>query len=228
MSADRELRELVQALDNEQIEKSAANKGIQWSFNPSSAPHFGGVHESMIKSAKRAVNKVLKTTDVTDEELNTAFIGVEGLLNNRPLTYQTSNPADDVVLTPNHFLHGQAGGKFAPSSVDTTYSPNKRWRHVQELIRQVWHRWRKEIIPTLDARKKWFRTNRDSKIGDFVLVIDPNSPRGNWPLGQIKEVFPGPDGHVRVVNVRVGTNVLRRLITRLCLLPVDNGTSDFS
>lgn len=67
---------------------------------------------------------------------------------------------------------------------------------MQELIRQVWHRWRKEIIPTLGARKKWFRTNRDFEVGDIVLVIDPNSPRGNWPLGQIKKVFPGPDGHV--------------------------------
>lgn len=97
---------------------------------------------------------------------------------------------------------------------------------MQEIIIQVWHCLLKEIIPTLGARKKSFRTNRDFKAGDTVLVIDPNSPRGNWPLGKIEEVFSGPDGHVRVVNYRVGINVLRRPITRLCLLPLDNGTSD--
>ena len=39
----------------------------------------------------------------------TAIIGAEGLINSRPLTYQSANPVDDVPLTPNHFLHGQIG-----------------------------------------------------------------------------------------------------------------------
>ena len=36
-----------------------------------------GVHETMIKAAKRAVNAVLGNADVTDEELTTAFTGAE-------------------------------------------------------------------------------------------------------------------------------------------------------
>ena len=56
------------------------------------APHFGGVHESMIKSAKRAIKAILGNADVTDEELMTAIIGAEGLINSRPLTYQTADP----------------------------------------------------------------------------------------------------------------------------------------
>ena len=38
----------------------------------------------MIQAAKRAINAVLRDTDVNDEELVTAFIGVEALLNSRP------------------------------------------------------------------------------------------------------------------------------------------------
>ena len=52
VGAERELRELVEQLERDKIEKSAANKGIKWSFNPPWAPHFDGVHETMIKSAK--------------------------------------------------------------------------------------------------------------------------------------------------------------------------------
>ena len=91
---------------------------MKWYFNPPLAPHFGGVHESMIKSTKRAINAILGNADVEDEELMTAITGAEGLINSRPLSYQTADPSDDVSLTPNQFLHGQVGGQFAPTSVD--------------------------------------------------------------------------------------------------------------
>ena len=50
----------------------------------------------------------------------TIFTGAKSIPNSRPLTYQTSNPEDETPLTPNHFLHGQVGGQFAPSTVDET------------------------------------------------------------------------------------------------------------
>ena len=73
-------------LDQTKINSSIANKGVKWYFNPPLAPHFGGVHESMMKSAKRAINAILGNADITDEELMTAIIGAEGLINSRPLT----------------------------------------------------------------------------------------------------------------------------------------------
>ena len=52
IGAEREMHELVKQLDQEKINKSTANKRIKWQFNPPAAPHFGGIHESMIKPAK--------------------------------------------------------------------------------------------------------------------------------------------------------------------------------
>ena len=138
-AADKEMKSLILQLDQEKIKESIVNKGIKWHFNPSSAPHFGGVHESMIKSAKRAINAILGNADITDEELMTAIIGAEGLINSRPLTYQSTDPADDVPLTPNHYVHGQIGGQFAPTTVDDTqFNLRKRWRRIQELVRHFW------------------------------------------------------------------------------------------
>ena len=132
-----------------------SSHGVTWHWNPPQGPHFGGVFESMIKSAKRAIYAVLKDADINDEELETTFIGVESLMNSRPLTTVSDDPNDEPVLTPNHFLIGQMGGDFIPESVDTTaFSPRRRWRRVQELTRQELTR-----LGTLDERvftSHWF------------------------------------------------------------------------
>ena len=118
VGANNELKELLALLDQEKIKKNMANKGIKWKSNPPGASHFGGFYEALIKSSKRAINAVLGNADITDEELLTAITGAEGLLNSGPLTYQSSDPKDEPVLTPNHFLHGQCGGQLAPETVD--------------------------------------------------------------------------------------------------------------
>ena len=131
----------------------------------------------MIKAAKRAIKSVLGDADVTDEELMSAIVGAEGLINSRPLTYQSSHASDNQPLTPNHFLHGPMGGQFAPETVDTiAFSPQKRWRRVQELVRHFWHRWPREWLPGLSPRGKWHKAKEDLKPGDVVIVVSPDTP----------------------------------------------------
>ena len=122
------MKDLVNHLDQEKIKQTTANKGVQWSFNLPAAPHFGGVNEIIIKAAKKIIKNILGNADINDKELLTAFVGGEILINSRPLTYQSSHPADDVPLTPNHFLYGQLGGTSVPGSVDETqFNLKKRW-----------------------------------------------------------------------------------------------------
>ena len=219
VGADRELQALLAQIEGNKIKESVANKGVKWHFNSPLAPHFGGAHESMVKSAKKAIKAILGQADINDEELMTAIVGAEGLINSRPLTYQSANHADDVPLTPNHFLHGQIGGQFAPMSVDETqYSPRKRWRRVQELVRHFWKRWLREWLPGLSARKRWLRERRNVQTGEVVLLISSDTPRGSWPMGRVVEVYPGDDGRVRVVKVQVGQGTLIRPISKLCPL----------
>ncbi|XP_064637186.1 uncharacterized protein LOC135493632 [Lineus longissimus] len=185
VKGNRELREIVEQFDQERIKKETSTLGVRWHFNPPLGPHHGGVHESLIKSAKRAIQAVLGKADITDEELMTAFTGVEALLNSRPLTYQSADPTDNIPLTPNHFLHGQLGGQFAPEAVNVVqYNPTKRWRVVQQLIKQVWERWMKDFIPELNRRKKWRKEEPDMDVGDVVLVMESSTTRGNWDESQ--------------------------------------------
>ena len=171
----------LEALDKERIQDTTASYGVKWHFHPPFAPHFSGVHEVMIKAAKKAIYAILGCADITDEELLSAVVGAEGLINSRPLTYQSVSPEDIVPLTPNHFLHGQVGGRFAPECVDSVaFNPRRRWRRVQELVRHFWHRWTREWLPGLNKRKKWHRDQDNIQVGDVVLVMSVDTSRGRW------------------------------------------------
>ena len=65
--AVNELKELCSQLDKEKIQRATVDKGVQWIFNPPAAPHFGGVHGIMVKSAKQAIYGVLGNSEVADE-----------------------------------------------------------------------------------------------------------------------------------------------------------------
>ena len=217
--ANRELKELIEALDKDLIKRDAANRGIEWRFNPPYGSHHGGLFEAMIKSAKRALKAILGETRLTDEELLTAVVEVEGLLNSRPLTYCSDDPKDEPVLTPNHFLIGQAGGQLAPRvAEDLACSPRHRWKYVQQLVTQVWRRWNKEFLSLLQTRGKWLDIKEDLEVGDVVLVADPGNPKGKWPLGRVVETFPCQDQHVRSVRVQSSGKTFIRPICKLCPL----------
>jgi hypothetical protein len=166
LGGNKEIRELVGRIDKEKVNSQTSNKGLQWHWNPPLSPHFGGVFERMIQSAKREIQGTLSNADVMDEELEIVIVGVESLMNSRPLTHISGDPNDMPVLTPNHFLIGKMGGDLAPESVDyTSFNLQKRWRRVQELIRETWKRWMHEFSQVSDRDQNGSVRRKISKRG---------------------------------------------------------------
>ena len=83
-------------------------------LEPPLGSHFGGVFESLIKVAKKTLKAIVGNAGLNDAKLQPAFKEIEGLTNARPLMYEGPVPRDEPVLTPNHFLVGQLGGKLPP------------------------------------------------------------------------------------------------------------------
>ena len=105
----RDLRELYNLLEKSTTQ-SAVNayllqERVQWHSTPERAPHFGGLWEAAVKSAKTHLKRVIGTQRLDYEEFSTVAAQVESFLNSRPLVSITSHAADGVrVLTPGHFL----------------------------------------------------------------------------------------------------------------------------
>nr|XP_012152397.1 PREDICTED: uncharacterized protein LOC105664067 [Megachile rotundata] len=82
----------------------ARRDGIEWKLIPPHAPHFGGLWERAVRSAKHHVKRVIGDQRLTFEELYTLLTQVESCLNSRPLSPMSSDPTDFGPLTPGHVL----------------------------------------------------------------------------------------------------------------------------
>ena len=73
-----------------------------------------------------------------------------------------------------------------------------------------------QVVTGVDSGVVWCKDEAYLKIGDIVIVMSTDTPRGKWPLGRIVKVFPGRDSRVRVVDAQVGKTVFRRPTVKLC------------
>ncbi|XP_054259960.1 uncharacterized protein LOC128984653 [Macrosteles quadrilineatus] len=116
---------LSKSTASEVIQKSLTDKGVQWHFNPPSAPHFGGIWEAAVKSAKYHLRRVIGIQIFTFEELSTLFAEVEAVMNSSPLSPLSPDPNENNVLTPGQFLIGEAL-TAAPSPDVTDINLNRK------------------------------------------------------------------------------------------------------
>lgn len=178
-AGEKELREAFEHLvKSETVPKEPAGKEVKWVFSLSSAPHFGGIKERLMQWNKRAIKVILNERAVTDEVLITVFAEVTSFLNGRPLTHVSMDHEDNKHLTSNHFLVLKTYHHIPINTVSEFTDMSRRWwKQEQFIINQFWKIWVKEYVPSLMERKKWFRTNKNARIGDHVLIIEENAKR---------------------------------------------------
>ena len=194
-----------------------AHKGVRWIFCPPSAPHFNGLAEAMVKSVRKALFHVLSQARCTDEELNTALIKAEFFINSRPITYLSSSIKDEEVLTPNHFLFGQPGGKYSMIESNSQKDAIQlRWKFLGDLLLKFWQRWMLEWIPAQTPRSKWRRECEPIHVGDIVTVLDRKNAFNQWPVGKVVEIYTGVDKLPRSAMIKVGVTHVVRPLTKLC------------
>jgi hypothetical protein len=203
--ADKDLQEWLKSLDFEQIRRTTRNfrgsKGIEWTFNPPHAPHFGGVYEIMVKAAKRALYDTIRREDLTEEEFRTVVSKVTWMLNQRPIQ-KVGDTADFETLCPAHFLGGSPDeAAFPPDLPEERTSLPQRLKLQLEIQKHFWSRFQQEIVPELAPRTKWLCRIADFKEGDLAVEVDGNSRRGEWKKVRIVKAMPSMDGAVRKVEI---------------------------
>ncbi|XP_065069032.1 uncharacterized protein LOC135694282 [Rhopilema esculentum] len=179
---------------------------IDWHFNVAKAPWQGGFFERLVGITKTALFKTMGKAKLTFRELENILIEVEGMTNNRPLTYQTSD-LEEEPLTPNHMIHGHRLAMIGDVKHDNDAdfddkNVNKRMKFLRAKLEHVWNRWSKEYLLGL---REYHRTTKGGEVlpelGTLVLIIDTTIERRFWKLAKISSYIKGRDDVVRAVRL---------------------------
>ena len=214
---------------------------MQWSCNLEKAPWWGGIFERMIKSVKRCLRKTIGQAKLTYDELLTALTEVEMVVNSRPLSYVSTEDAEEP-LTPSHLLTGRRVLSLPDSTLyhelheDVEFTPealNRRMDYLNTTLNHFWKRWKTEYL--LELRESHRYGKRVDSSGsnlsedDVVLMHSDSKLRGFWKLAKIYRLIKGHDGLVRGAIVRVPTKDGKTTLPRRplkCLYPLECNTVD--
>ena len=107
IGAARELREMVQGLDNYQLPEFCTEKGIEWKFTTPASLHQNGCTEALIKTCKSTLKGAIGEQVLMPLELCTYLLEVTNLVNQRPIGRIPNDPNDGTYICPNDMLLGR-------------------------------------------------------------------------------------------------------------------------
>lgn len=174
---------------------------------------------------KTVIKKVLGRTRINLVALQTLTTEVEAVLNDRPLTYVTSDVTEVEPLTPSHMLNGRRitslpYPQLENEEIDDPDFVNesevrKRAKNQALRLQQFESRWKREYLTQLrEFHKGTGNNNQSVKIGDVVLIHNEN-PRIQWRMAVIESLITGADGLVRAASIRTSNGRTNRPITKL-------------
>ena len=133
---------------------------------------------------------------------------VEAVINARPLTVGAVSDSSSLIpISPSNILTMKTSVVMPPPGTfqDADLYCNKRWRRVQYITNELWSRWRKTFLTSLQTGMRWNGTRRNFKVGDIVLLKDEHS-RNQWPKAYVVQTEPDKNRMVRNVMLKLGNN----------------------
>ncbi|XP_058811088.1 uncharacterized protein LOC131675984 [Topomyia yanbarensis] len=185
VGAKRELDELRKLFNNQQFQEQAIREAsedkIDFKFIPARSPNFGGLWESAVKSFKTLFKRTIGTRSLLHDEMLTVLVQIEAILNSRPLTPVSNDPADFEALTPGHFLiHRPLTAIPEPNLESIPEGRLAAWQRNQQFLQQLWKRWSEQYLSDLQNRTRWMRRKENLAIGTMVVLKDENQPPLKW------------------------------------------------
>ena len=201
---------------NEECQPELQKQGVTWSLIPVANPHRGGVWERMVALFKNHLYASLNSGGVTSiDTFITAIIGIESIINQRPLTTVSSDSRDPHPLTVDMLLNPGASLKndtvVIADSVRTEADKFKfRWKESLAIINHFRSSFYANYLTVLANRTKWRKSVPNIPLDSLVILVDESKRRRNWKLARvIKAEGTGPHNRRYTVKKADGEEALR-------------------
>ena len=210
LSTSKHLKKICRKLE---MESYLTRNRVSWKFITAKAPWQGGFYERPVGVTKTVLYKTMGKAKLRFRELETMLVQVEGVLNNRPLTYQRED-LEEEVITPNHLIYETALPTIDEHDSDSNEEIplNKKVRYLQIKKQHLWKRWTKEYIFSL---REFHRVNQK--------VVQP--PRSGQLVRKVTKHIKGKDSVVRAVKIQVMSQrkpfEIERPLQGICPLEID-------
>jgi hypothetical protein len=190
----------VEDWDPSAIQDWLADRKIKWKFAPTGGQHMNGQAERMIRQVKNVLKSTLEGKSCSFNELTTILFEAAIIVNSRPI--RIAGREAGTPITPLHLMLGRATIEAPQMDFNTNFNLTRRLKFVDEVKKEFLHKWRAIVFQGLDRSYKWRQGQRDSQVGDVVLLKDETAAGNTSKLARVVEVFWNlQDGRVRQVTV---------------------------
>ena len=211
-------RWLKRVLHSAEVGDFLSTKNVQWRFNLSRAPWWGGQFERLVGLVKQSLYKSIGKSSLSFSEFEDVLLDVETVLNNRPLSY-IEDENEKQILTPNTLIHGE--DIILPQEdidvLDEESPIRRRLAYIQRCKENGWKRWEAEYVRSLRERHNMKHKSQTltPSVGDVVMIKGESKNRGNWNIGIVVNIFQSKDHAIRAVRLKTKNGHLERAVQHL-------------
>ena len=166
---------------------------------------MNGKVERKIREVRKSLEKDIQNERLSVLQWETLVSTISNRINDLPLGLGniTSDFESMDLLTPNRLRLGRNNSRSPIGNFTITNNPRKIIQENQRIFEAWFESWLLVHVPRLMHQPKWFKMNRDIKVGDVVLFQKHDSQLSmTYQYGIVKKVEAGKDGIIRKAVIR--------------------------
>jgi hypothetical protein len=172
---------------------------------PVGGHNFHGKVERRINHVKESLNKSIHNERLGILQWETMAASIANCVNNLPLALGDIKGDFEVMdlITPNRLLLGRNNERSPDIPLTVVNDYDKIIKQNEKVFQSWFECWLISHVPKLVDQPKWFKSDRDLKVGDVVLFLKQESELCNtYQYGMVHSLVVGRDGLIRKVEVR--------------------------
>ena len=178
--------------------------GVLYEVCPTGAHYMHGKVERKIRSIKESFSKHLQREKLSIIEWETLGDTVANSINNLPigLRSETRDLENVDLLTPNRLMLARNNSRCPVGPLKVTEDVDMIIKRNESLFSTWFQAWLVSHVPNLVFQPKWFRSDRDPKIGDVVLFLKSDKEfEMLYQYGMITDTKVSRDGKIRQLDI---------------------------